>query len=209
MPGVGDWEARAWSEVTLPSYKSAAKEQTPLVPSSHSPATEKSNSRRAALAQWQQMPKASSPSKNHVRPTKVLRDAVHAVGFAHAAKWMLPGGDSFDFRALAQKVGEHGPVIGASTRCLAEVIVDKLYGGKLGVRLRDARVVSGFDVEEARSLWSEGDEIKAINGNQVKSREDFAKYYTEARHAFPIKFTVLRKEKRPVEGANEDGQVAS
>jgi len=75
-----------------------------------------------------------------------------------------------------------------------QIEVNELFGDKLGVRLRmEGLVVSNFDVPEAADVgWRFGDEIVAVNGKAVASREDFRKELAEARALLPILFTVKR-----------------
>eukprot|EP00435_Cladocopium_sp_Y103_P021946 s3346_g5.t1 len=75
-----------------------------------------------------------------------------------------------------------------------QIEVNELFGDKLGVRLRmEGLVVSNFDVPEAADVgWRFGDEIVAVNGKAVASREDFRKELAEARQLLPILFTVKR-----------------
>lgn len=54
-----------------------------------------------------------------------------------------------------------------------QIEVSELFGEKLGVRLRmEGLLVSNFDVPEAAHVgWRFGDEIIAVNGQAVASRE--------------------------------------
>eukprot|EP00434_Breviolum_minutum_P033111 symbB.v1.2.029296.t1/scaffold3192.1/size63200/1 len=80
-------------------------------------------------------------------------------------------------------------------RDTVEIAVNELFGDKLGVRLRmEGLVVSNFDVPEAADVgWRFGDEIVAVNGKTVASREDFRKELADARQLLPIVFTVKRQ----------------
>jgi len=100
--------------------------------------------------------------------------------------------------AVQEEDGLHGNIIPMSPGTPAEhadVTVPKLFGGKLGVRLRmEGLVVTGFDEPKAAELgWRQGDEIIAVKGNPVKNKEDFKKELAKARSQLPIVFTVLRR----------------
>jgi len=74
------------------------------------------------------------------------------------------------------------------------ITVPQLFEGKLGVRLRmENLVVTGFDVQKAADLgWRVGDEIIAVKGRPVRSKEDFRRELAHARNELPITFTVVR-----------------
>lgn len=91
--------------------------------------------------------------------------------------------------------GESDVSSALSTEELVNIRVSFLLDGRLGVRLRDAEglVVSGFDVPEAAEVgWRVRDDIVAVNGRGVRSKEDFRNELREARQRFPITFTVRR-----------------
>lgn len=72
--------------------------------------------------------------------------------------------------------------------------VPNLFDGKLGVRLKmECLRVTGFDVPKAQELgWAVGDDIIAIGGKPVKSKDEFKQELVQARGAMPIVFTVMR-----------------
>merc|ERR1711988_330401 len=77
-----------------------------------------------------------------------------------------------------------------------QVVVQRLFDGKLGVKLKGGMHVVGFDHPEAKEFgWQLNDEIIAVNGRPIKDRESFANEYMEAKKSLPIVFTVLRQEK--------------
>jgi len=76
-----------------------------------------------------------------------------------------------------------------------DVVVDQLYGGKLGVGLKhqsDTSVVMDIVVDDAHRLWKLGDEVKAVNGNAIRKEEDFLRLYGSAKESLPVTFTVMR-----------------
>ncbi|CAK8985656.1 unnamed protein product [Durusdinium trenchii] len=98
-------------------------------------------------------------------------------------------------------------------RQTVQIEVKELFGDKLGVRLRmENLVVSNFDVPEAADVgWRFGDEIVAVNGKAVASREDFRHVLAEARQRLPIVFTVKRQirvdvGRRTISGHKEAGK---
>jgi len=80
-----------------------------------------------------------------------------------------------------------------------DIRVGALFDGRLGVRLRTARlVVAGFDVPEAKAVgWCQDDEIIAVNGKLVHTKEDFRRELAGAQKALPIIFTVHRRIEPP------------
>ncbi|CAE7335038.1 KIF13B [Symbiodinium pilosum] len=81
-------------------------------------------------------------------------------------------------------------------RLTVEILVKELFNeDKLGVRLRmEGLVVSNFDVPEAADVgWHFGDEIVAVNGRSVSTREEFRTVLANARKQLPITFTVKRQ----------------
>lgn len=86
-------------------------------------------------------------------------------------------------------------------RLTVEILVKELFNDdKLGVRLRmEGLVVSNFDVPEAADVgWHLFDEIVAVNGRSVGTREEFRTVLANARKQMPIVFTVKRQ--RPILG---------
>merc|ERR1712232_452145 len=76
----------------------------------------------------------------------------------------------------------------------AEVRIDHLFNGRLGVRLRmEGLLVSGFEVPEAANVgWRLKDEILAVNGVPVQMKEDFSRELAKGCKCLPITFTVRR-----------------
>jgi len=81
------------------------------------------------------------------------------------------------------------------TKTRAVVTVPQLFDGKLGVTLRDGRLLVGFNRSEAQSFgWQLNDEIVEVNYKTVNDRDTFAQEFKLARSRLPIHFTVLRTE---------------
>jgi len=91
------------------------------------------------------------------------------------------------------------------------ITVPSLFDGKLGVRLRmENLVVTGFDVPKAAELgWRVGDEIIAVKGRPVRSKEDFRRELAMARNELPITFTVVRPRPLAAHGEGDGGYPAA
>eukprot|EP00928_Gymnodinium_smaydae_P080196 TRINITY_DN63944_c0_g1_i1.p1 TRINITY_DN63944_c0_g1~~TRINITY_DN63944_c0_g1_i1.p1 ORF type:complete len:1367 (-),score=222.35 TRINITY_DN63944_c0_g1_i1:296-3826(-) len=87
---------------------------------------------------------------------------------------------------------------------IVNVRVDQLFKGRLGVHLRSDRlIVSGLDAPEVVELgWCMQDEILAVNGRPVRTKDEFSASLAEVCE-FPIIFTVKRG------GPSFDGESSS
>lgn len=74
---------------------------------------------------------------------------------------------------------------------VVDFTVDKLFDGKIGVRLKGL-IVSGLDITEAGDYWNIGDEVLEVNGNPVGDVEDFRRELKEAVQALPFTVKVFR-----------------
>jgi len=74
---------------------------------------------------------------------------------------------------------------------VVDFTVEKLFSGKIGVRLKHL-TVSGIDVAEAGDYWNIGDEVLEVNGNPVGDVADFGRALKEAVKALPFTVKVFR-----------------
>jgi len=85
-----------------------------------------------------------------------------------------------------------------------DVKVDRLFNGKLGVRMKGL-FVSGLDVEEAGEYWHIDDEVLEVNGTPVNDHVELGHAIREAIAELPIVFKLWRhdadKTKNEAEGA--------
>lgn len=89
---------------------------------------------------------------------------------------------------------------GSDTVPVVDFKVDKLFNGKIGVRLKNI-TVSGLDVLEAGEFWHVGDEVLEINGNPIGDTADFRRELMEAIKALPFTVKVFRH------GEKSDGEA--
>lgn len=85
----------------------------------------------------------------------------------------------------------YGEGPGDDTVPVVDITVDRLFGGKLGVRLKNL-TVSGLDTEEAGEFWHVGDEVLEVNGCAVGEAADFGREIREALKALPMTIKVFR-----------------
>eukprot|EP00930_Biecheleria_cincta_P085956 TRINITY_DN75318_c0_g1_i1.p1 TRINITY_DN75318_c0_g1~~TRINITY_DN75318_c0_g1_i1.p1 ORF type:complete len:1379 (-),score=339.43 TRINITY_DN75318_c0_g1_i1:282-4418(-) len=137
------------------------------------------------------------------------RAASHVAGDRRPSLYWPAAEDILDDKLGKIVVPPKDPLLGDRRDALAsytspetetvEIIVNELFDGRLGVRLKmEGLVVSNFDVDQAKDLgWRVGDEIVAVNGQPVHTRELFRNVLADARKALPIAFTVVRSSAGP------------
>jgi len=89
----------------------------------------------------------------------------------------------------------YGDGAGADTVPVVDFKVDRIFNGKLGVRLKNI-TVSGLDVPEAGDFWNVGDEVLEINGVPIGDSTDFRREILEAIKALPFTVKVFRHGER-------------
>lgn len=112
----------------------------------------------------------------------------------------VDGPDYGEFLPYGAGVEESVPVI--------DVKVDRLFDGKLGVRMKGL-FVSGLDLDEAGEYWHVDDEVLEVNGNPVNDHVELGRAIVEARKELPIIFKIWRHDQDKSKAEEEVAPVTS